>query len=1172
MKGDGPALVVVLLVVLAVVSSGAYSAAGTTSAPGAASPRATVRPSSLPLSCTTSAICPFGISDQGFDGLTSYSYSTPSVLSSIHWTDLAFKNSTLTGNDSGDPVVTDQLNAVLQFTQNGTTYAYWIQDVFALNTGTNSRFSTWFPCPGNLVFFDNIWNFTTLNKIDNHTGDGHGEIQNDSRLASGFGGAFRRAAGSAIEYYGAVAAANLPGNCVFLNPGFPDSVQLKLVATSDEVYNSTAAEWTLVPGVQFYYRDLDTSGRFVLFDSFNFTFAWNPAAPAQFSVSLLPVPAATWLQYDAESIVGGDNGGFTTDALSGTSFGMSLEFYSGHNFETVPSAWDYAVDSAEKVADLAFSLGGSNLPTAVGRYNASGADAITLLYARHSLGDLNVEPQSTAQATVNLGVGGAPNSTAVDQNGNVWVTESNADTVAVVNGATAQVEHTVPVGGGPTALAFDSRTHAMYVANSQSGTISVVSTENFTVVATVDLGAGSEPRGLLYVPFDASVASAPPPLLVSEYSRDQLVYVNDTTEAVVGSVPTGAGPLGLAYSSDLLTQTANRSTDVYVADYLSDSVSVVGLAPGVSRVVQSVSVGSGPAGVAYHAKVLAVTDFLSGEVTTVYTAPLSVVNVTYVGQGPWGVAYSPSTGEFLVTVSGLDSVRALAGSHGTLVGVGTGSYLSVGSEPRGITYDPFNGLAYVADNGSDALSSVSGYSDVLLPGFPIPANFDPVALAYDSGNGELYVAGSAGAATGAVLVYALANDTLLDTIPLATSPFAPTPYALVYDSQNGYLYVSYGGIYPNGTYVSHRATVAVIDGATHQVVATLGKLDYPLSGVFDPANGYVYLTNLDPPRRGVSANVTVIRGVSFVANVSVSPAPYGPITYDSGDQDVYVVAVSGITLVLSGTTVIATFASGVDPSAISYDPVNSLVYEEEGFGLDLANNTLYGIASSQGGRTNLPQVTVPLGSRSAGGTWAVAYDPVNGHQYFEDATNLTDLSDDSNRVAYAFEVGSLFNLGGSTLVVDPQTGVVYLADADGRVAILDPSAPIESGTVVIEGYSVPYVDGNANLGLLPATYPTWTNYTGGVDEYLGNCTVRANRVTALPVLTLYVAGISGACEPLHGALPVPPPASSSIPLPEAFLILGGAGAAAVAVGLGTAYFARKRRSKSAPPNENGRSR
>jgi len=69
------------------------------------------------------------------------------------------------------------------------------------------------------------------------------------------------------------------------------------------------------------------------------------------------------------------------------------------------------------------------------------------------------------------------------RNNTVYVTNSQAGTVSVINGATNTVEATIPVGSDPTAVAADPRTNLIYVTNSDSGTVSVINGTTNTVVA-----------------------------------------------------------------------------------------------------------------------------------------------------------------------------------------------------------------------------------------------------------------------------------------------------------------------------------------------------------------------------------------------------------------------------------------------------------------------------------------------------------------------------------------------------------------------------------------------------------------------------------------------------------------------------------------------------------------
>ena len=61
----------------------------------------------------------------------------------------------------------------------------------------------------------------------------------------------------------------------------------------------------------------------------------------------------------------------------------------------------------------------------------------------------------------------------------------------------------VPVGNGPTGVAYDSKDGRMYVANLYSNSVSVIDTNTNTVIST--LGVGTNPYGVAYDSNDGRV-------------------------------------------------------------------------------------------------------------------------------------------------------------------------------------------------------------------------------------------------------------------------------------------------------------------------------------------------------------------------------------------------------------------------------------------------------------------------------------------------------------------------------------------------------------------------------------------------------------------------------------------------------------------------------------------
>src|SRR5437773_63706 len=149
-------------------------------------------------------------------------------------------------------------------------------------------------------------------------------------------------------------------------------------------------------------------------------------------------------------------------------------------------------------------------------------------------------------------VGGNPAGVAYNSgNGYVYVTNPFSDIVSVINGTT--VVATVPVEYNPSGVAYDSGNGYVYVANDTTY-VSVIN--GTTVVATVPVGG--EPNALAYDSENGYV-------YVTNSDSQTVSVISGTV--VVATVPVGDCPSGVAYDSG--------NGYVYVSNYCSGTVSVI---------------------------------------------------------------------------------------------------------------------------------------------------------------------------------------------------------------------------------------------------------------------------------------------------------------------------------------------------------------------------------------------------------------------------------------------------------------------------------------------------------------------------------------------------------------------------------------------------------------------
>lgn len=258
-------------------------------------------------------------------------------------------------------------------------------------------------------------------------------------------------------------------------------------------------------------------------------------------------------------------------------------------------------------------------------------------------------------------------------------------TVSVLNDSSNTLSPINPIGVGkfPVGVVFDPHDDEIYVANSESGTVSVIADSDNTVISTVIVG--SDPWGIAYDPVQDQILVA--------CSGDGVVYViNGTYNDVVDLVTLNStfAPEGIAFDS--------ASDMAYVADSAANNVAVIAPLTATDWTdLDNLPSGSGPEWVAY--------DSLDNEVfvsnrgsdnVTVYVQPARdefyvAANIS-VGSGPTGLAYDYAADEVFVDESGSGALDAIAGATNTVIGG-----VSIGGDPYGVAVDTGHNTLYATN-------------------------------------------------------------------------------------------------------------------------------------------------------------------------------------------------------------------------------------------------------------------------------------------------------------------------------------------------------------------------------------------------------------------------------------------------------------------------------------------
>jgi YVTN family beta-propeller protein len=129
-----------------------------------------------------------------------------------------------------------------------------------------------------------------------------------------------------------------------------------------------------------------------------------------------------------------------------------------------------------------------------------------------------------------------------------YVTESLGNTLAIVDANARTVTASIPVGSGPTTVALDlSQTpNLLYVADSGGSSVTVVDPEAQQVRATIPVGL--HPAGIAVALPGTGIAEAEPgdaEVYVANSDSDTVSVISTKRRRVIATIPAPGGPLGI---------------------------------------------------------------------------------------------------------------------------------------------------------------------------------------------------------------------------------------------------------------------------------------------------------------------------------------------------------------------------------------------------------------------------------------------------------------------------------------------------------------------------------------------------------------------------------------------------------------------------------------------------
>jgi YVTN family beta-propeller protein len=600
-----------------------------------------------------------------------------------------------------------------------------------------------------------------------------------------------------------------------------------------------------------------------------------------------------------------------------------------------------------------------------------------------------------------------PVALAVDTGtGLIYIANTTSPTVTVFNPHTTATT-SISVGSTPSAVAINPQAGLIFVANKTGNSVSVISRTSNAVVATTMVG--SAPSAL-------AVNTATSRVYVANFSSSTVSVLNASTGALIQTITVGSGPSALAVNSTTNT--------IFVANQTGNSVSVIN--GSTDDVTATLTVGTNPVSIGLNpiTNKVFVANFSSNNVSVIDGSTNSVVSTVTAGTNPIGIAVNPVSNQIYAANYYSASITQIDGTSyaATTINVGTGPY--------GIAVNTGTNEIYVANNAGNSLSVINGASATVST---VGVGTGPKGIAVNSVDNHLYLADSGSNQvtmvdgslypTISVQTGQPADGTESAAFPTVVNPATNFTYlANTMAYVQGYTMPTCSICKPKCTYCNDYAveyyplgTVTVMNGNTGAITTTLTMGGaFPIAAAVNPVNNKIYVLN-------------------YFANPASPSNPTGNNSFATGTMTI----INGNT-----NTVLTTINVGQLPNAIEVNPVTNKVYIADIGSGDPANPypqcpksgpipgcmnfgvTPGNVVVVDGATNALIGSPVQVGAEPGGFAINQVTNKVYVYNFFSDSITAIDGSTDS--LITTIPVGHMPD----GIDVNPRTNTVYVANSN----------------------------------------------------------------------------------------------------------------------------------------------
>jgi YVTN family beta-propeller protein len=204
----------------------------------------------------------------------------------------------------------------------------------------------------------------------------------------------------------------------------------------------------------------------------------------------------------------------------------------------------------------------------------------------------------------------------------LFVSNSGANYVTVIDRSLERVIGAVTVGDAPMGMVFNQAKDMLYVLNSRSHNISVIDVLYLELRDTIEITSGMGATDMVFMPDEVDTIEGR--LYVNNKLSNDVVTIDTASSRVMKTIAVGNGP------SYILADTDRR--EVYVTNKYSNSLSIINTVDDV--VVATITVDDNPSGLALGEDDLYVFNESSNTISVVSQSDRDVTDTLVVSEPP----------------------------------------------------------------------------------------------------------------------------------------------------------------------------------------------------------------------------------------------------------------------------------------------------------------------------------------------------------------------------------------------------------------------------------------------------------------------------------------------------------------------------------------------------------